>query len=270
MILYPHAKINLGLFVTGKRPDGFHDIETIFYPIALRDILEIHLADGRGQCLLRCTGEASGPAADNLVARAYRLLSADFPLPSARVHLHKRVPAGAGLGGGSSDGAFTLKALDALCDLQLGEARLREYAARLGSDCPFFISGQPVVARGRGEIMSPLDVNLTGRAVVVVKPPRSVSTAGAYRLLPPSPPARASLARAVQQPPERWTGVENDFEKVVAALVPEVREIKERLLAEGALYASMTGSGSAVYGIFDRPPEARRLFPRYFAWQGLM
>ncbi|MDR2414401.1 MAG: 4-(cytidine 5'-diphospho)-2-C-methyl-D-erythritol kinase [Odoribacteraceae bacterium] len=266
MILYPHAKINVGLFVTGRRPDGFHDIETILYPVALRDVLEINLVAGRGECFLRCTGGDAGAIADNLVARAYRLLAKEFDLPSTRVHLHKLIPAGAGLGGGSADGAFALKGLDALCGLKLGEERLREYAARLGSDCPFFISGQPVAARGRGEVMEPVDLSLEAYRVVVVKPPRGISTAMAYREVSPRA-ARADLSLATRRPVEQWEGVENCFEEVVAARVPEVREIKERLLEAGAAYASMTGSGSAVYGLFKHPVDARALFPGYFAWQ---
>ncbi|MDR0765829.1 MAG: 4-(cytidine 5'-diphospho)-2-C-methyl-D-erythritol kinase [Odoribacteraceae bacterium] len=266
MILYPHAKVNIGLFITGKRPDGFHDVETILYPVALRDTLEIHLAGGRGECHLHCTGGDAGLPADNLVARAYRLLSADFDLPSARVHLHKCIPSGAGLGGGSSDAAFALVALDALCGLALGERRLQQYAARLGSDCPFFVHGRPVVARGRGEVMEPVDLSLEGYRVVIVKPPLGVSTAEAYRRVSPRA-ARVSLVEATRRSPARWEGVVNDFEEVVMSLVPLVLEIKQRLLEAGAVYAAMTGSGSAVYGLFDRPVDARALFPGYFTWQ---
>ena len=267
MILYPNAKINIGLFITGKRPDGYHDIETILYPIALRDILEINLLPGsRGECHFRCTGSDAGEVADNLVTRAYHLLAGIFDLPSARVHLHKLIPAGAGLGGGSSDATFTLAGLTALCRLGLDDEELARLSARLGSDCPFFVRRRPAIACGRGDAMEPVELSLEGYRVVIVKPPGSVSTAEAYRKARPRA-ARVDLARAITLPVERWTGVVNDFEEVVAGMLPAVRAIKERLLEAGARHASMTGSGSAVYGLFDQPVDARALFPGYFTWQ---
>ncbi|MDR1273269.1 MAG: 4-(cytidine 5'-diphospho)-2-C-methyl-D-erythritol kinase [Odoribacteraceae bacterium] len=269
MIVYPNAKINVGLFVAGKRPDGFHDIETIFYPVGARDILEVNLAPGRGgECLFRCTGLDAGEAGDNLVARAHRLLAADFDLPPVRVHLHKQVPAGAGLGGGSSDAAFALVALNDLCGLALSRGQLLDYAARLGSDCPFFIYNRPVLARGRGEVMTPVDLSLDRYRVAIVKPAGGVSTVEAYRLVRPRA-TLPDLAGLASLPPGRWRGkVVNDFEEAILPLLPESRRVKERLEEAGAVYASMTGSGSAVYALFDRPVDVAALFPGYFTWQG--
>jgi 4-diphosphocytidyl-2-C-methyl-D-erythritol kinase len=271
MIVFPNAKVNVGLSVTGRRPDGFHDIETIFYSVDLRDVLEINLLPGRrGECLFHCTGLDAGEARDNLVARAYRLLAEDADLPAVRVHLHKLIPAGAGLGGGSSDAAFALAALNVLAELHLDEASLLGYAARLGSDCPFFLRGRPVLARGRGEVMTPVDLSLDGFQLVVVKPPGGVSTAEAYRLVRPRP-ARMDLSRLPGLSPALWRGVVvNEFEEAIFPTLPEVRLIKERLEAEGAVYASMSGSGSAVYALFDRPVCVSTLFPGYFTWQGTM
>jgi 4-diphosphocytidyl-2-C-methyl-D-erythritol kinase len=270
MLLFPNAKINIGLFVTGRRADGYHEIESVFYPIGLQDILEINLAPRRprGTIEFRCTGLEAGEAGDNLVARAYRMLAAEMDLPAARVHLHKLIPAGAGLGGGSADAAFMLMGLNELCALGMDEARLMHHAARLGSDCPFFIHDRPVLARGRGEVMQPVGVSLAGYRVVVVKPGLGVSTAEAYRLARPRA-AGMELSLLAGVPVERWgDAVVNVFEEAVAPVLPGVGEIKGRLREAGAVYASMTGSGSAVYGLFDRPVDARALFPGYFTWQG--
>jgi 4-diphosphocytidyl-2-C-methyl-D-erythritol kinase len=269
MIVYPNAKINVGLFIGGKRPDGFHDIETIFYPVGARDVLEVNLAPGRrGECRFRCTGLEAGDAGDNLVARAHRLLAADFELPPVRVHLHKLIPAGAGLGGGSADAAFALVALDEACGLGLGRERLLEYAARLGSDCPFFLYNRPVLARGRGEVMTPVDLSLERYRVAIVKPAGGVSTAAAYRLARPRA-TLPDLARLASAPPGEWRGrVVNDFEEAILPSLPDARRVKERLEAAGAVYASMTGSGSAVYALFEGAVDVAALFPGCFTWQG--
>jgi 4-diphosphocytidyl-2-C-methyl-D-erythritol kinase len=268
MIVYPHAKINIGLSVTARRPDGFHDILSLFYPVGLRDILEINLAAGTpGECDFHCTGIDAGAPADNLVARAHRLLATDFPVPPLRVHLHKLIPTGAGLGGGSSDAAYALAAINELCALGLPAERLAGYAARLGSDCPFFLHDRPCLVQGRGERLSPLDFSLSAYHLLLVKPAESVSTAEAYRRVRPHPP-RLDLSRLPSLPVERWQGtVTNDFEEALFPVLPAARAIKERLLAAGALYASMTGSGSALFALFDRPVDGPSLFPGHFTWQ---
>ena len=268
MLLFPNAKINIGLFVTEKRADGFHDIETLFYPIPLNDLLEINpLREGRGECLFESSGiDIEGKPADNLVVKAYALLAERFSLPSVRVHLHKQIPTGAGLGGGSSDAAFMLKGLNELFALGLNEEQLMGYASQLGSDCAFFIRNLPVFARGRGEVMEPVALSLKGYHVVLVKPCRGVSTAEAYRAVSPRA-AGMDLRRLADLPVEQWKEkVVNVFEESVISKVPEIGEIKTRLEALGACYVAMTGSGSAVYALFERAVAVAELFPGYFVW----
>ena len=270
MVVFPNAKINIGLFVTGKRPDGFHNLETVFYPIELRDILEITEIKGeRGSCVFTSTGiPIDCPPEKNLVSKAYAILADEFDLPSVDVHLHKMIPYGAGLGGGSADAAFMLVGLNQLFSLGLNEERLTGYAARVGSDCPFFVLNRPVFAFGKGELMETIDVSLRGYHVVLVKPDRGVATPEAYRGITPRA-ASFDLRELGKLPVEQWNGVVvNDFEDSVIPKVPEIQEIKHTLRELGAVYVSMTGSGSAVYGLFSHPVEAGKAFPEYFVWQG--
>lgn len=284
MVCFPNCKVNLGLYVTSKRSDGFHDIETVFLPLpALSDILEIVKANeyhpGKGPRIAGRKVEYSqsgidivGDAEDNLCVRAYKLLAARFPgLPSVKMHLRKIVPIGAGLGGGSADGAFALSTLNALFRLGMSQAELSEVALQLGSDCPFFLTNRPAFATGRGEVLSPIDLpQLLGCHLVLVNPGIHVPTGWAFRQLSPAPPSTALLT-ALALPLEAWQGlVGNDFEAAVAAAHPAVPEAKEALLKMGAEYASMSGSGSTVFGIFRQRPELPpSLFPAHYLTRSL-
>lgn len=269
MVVFPNAKINIGLYVTEKRPDGFHNLETVFYPIELRDVLEITEIKGeRGSCVFTSTGlPIDCPPEKNLVSKAYSILASEYELPSVEVHLHKIIPYGAGLGGGSADAAFMLVGLNRLFSLGLNEEQLMGYAARLGSDCPFFVRNHPVFAFGKGELMEAIDLSLKDYVMVLVKPDRGVSTPEAYRGITPRA-ASFDLRELGKLPVCEWNGVVvNDFETSVIPKVPEIQEIKDTLNALGAVYVSMTGSGSAVYGLFDRSVEVGETFPGYFVWK---
>ena len=252
MIRKPNCKINLGLYVTGKRPDGYHNLETIFLPIPLCDELEMEQAD-RFSFLQEGIPLDSGTE-NNLCVKAYRMLQQDFPqIGELRIRLHKRIPFGAGLGGGSADAAEALILLNRLFRLGLSTAQLEAYAARLGSDCPFFIANRPAFATGRGELLEPLPaLDLSDCDLLLLKPDDAVSTAEAYRGITPAT-APVDLRQAVRQPVERWKEIiYNQFEESVFPQHPAIRDCKERLYREGALYASMTGSGSCVYGLFPK------------------
>lgn len=258
MLTFPNAKINLGLNVTEKRPDGYHNLETIFYPIPLEDALEVvpllgddSLARQVEKYRLHQTGlEIEGSVENNLVIKAYKLLDADFHLPPVEIHLVKHIPSGAGLGGGSADAAFMLKMLNEQFNLGLSDETLEGYAARLGADCAFFIKNSPTFAEGIGNLFSPLSLSLKGYQLWLVKPEVFVSTRDAYARTKPHRPA-LSLKEIAQLPIERWKEVMvNDFEESVFPQFPAIREIKETMYSQGAIYASMSGSGSSVYGIF--------------------
>ncbi|MCQ2076221.1 MAG: 4-(cytidine 5'-diphospho)-2-C-methyl-D-erythritol kinase [Bacteroidaceae bacterium] len=266
MIVYPNAKINIGLNVTERRPDGYHNLETIFYPIELLDVIEI--TDSQ-QFSIKVTGTVlDNTPEDNLVTKAYRLLEREYDLPPVCIHLHKHIPTGAGLGGGSSDAAFTLKALNTKYQLGLDIVSLEKYASQLGADCAFFINNQPVLATGIGNIFSPISLSLKGKTIILIKPDVFVSTADAYRHVIPKMP-EVSLAELVKKPLKDWKDcVENDFERSVFLKYPEIAAIKDLLYDIGAEYASMSGSGSAVYGIFDSPIEnIDEIFAGYFVRQ---
>lgn len=259
MIVYPNAKINIGLNVVEKRRDGYHNLETVFYPIPLQDALEIHNVENpNSEYELKVSGDPlDGTPEDNLVVRAFRLLKHDFPdkVKPVSIFLYKHIPTGAGLGGGSSDGAFMLKALNERFALGLSTAQLEQYAAQLGADCPFFIQNSPVFAEGIGNIFSPIDLSLSGLTLVLVKPDIFVSTKDAYHAVVPQKP-EVSLRTLVQADVEEWAkGVHNDFERSVFRKYPEIAAIKDRLYDLGAKFAAMSGSGSAVYGLFAEPVE---------------
>ena len=287
MIVFPNAKINLGLRITGRRPDGYHNLDTIFYPIPLCDALEVVPMETNPQetdirfHLLGAGLDGCAPN-DNLVVRAYRLLKAEFPhLPAVEVWLYKHIPSGAGLGGGSADATFMLRLLNTMFALDLTDERLETLAATLGADCPFFVRNTPVRATGTGNIFSPVAIGLKGYRIVVVKPPVFVSTREAFgkidELLNDERLAVSEEAAPIYDaPPSTLTAnlstLTNDFEQSVFPLHPELAEIKEALYDSGALYASMSGSGSALYGLFpaDAPlPEATR-FPACFVWAGTL
>lgn len=272
MIVYPNAKINIGLNVVAKRPDGYHDLETVFYPIPLQDALEIHDAgDSRNDYELKISGDPlDGGPEDNLVVKAFRMLKADFPerVKPVRIFLYKHIPTGAGLGGGSSDGAFMLKALNERFSLGLSEEQLEGYATRLGADCPFFIKNRPAFAQGIGNVFTPLSLSLAGYSLVLVKPDVFVSTRDAYRAVAPQRP-QTSLKELVAAPIGTWADtVHNDFERSVFQKYPEIAAIKDRLYDLGAVFAAMSGSGSAIYGLFPFPlKDVDTLFSGYFCRQ---
>ena len=264
MILFPNCKINLGLYVTAKRSDGYHNIETIFYPVNLRDGLEAIQNSGQGkEDQLTITGNRiDGASGDNLCIRAVRLIRQEFSkLPPLHIHLHKLIPAGAGLGGGSADGAFMLQLLNRKFQLELSTESLLDFALELGSDCPFFVVNKPCFARGRGEILEQLTLDLSAYRIVLVHPGIHISTAWAFSKIKPEN-ERPSLKEIIQTPVSTWQGkLLNDFELHVMAAYPELKEIKDSLYASGAHYASLTGTGSAIFGLFAEEPSPRLEFP---------
>jgi len=252
MISFPNAKINIGLNVVEKRLDGYHNLETVFYPVKLRDALEIVKSDKTGFSASGIT--IDGDPELNLVMKAYRLLQKDFELSTVKIHLHKVIPFGAGLGGGSADAAFALKMLNDMFGLGLSTEKLEIYASKLGADCPFFIQNKPIFAHGIGDQFREIQLDLSGYEIVIVKPPLSVSTAEAYRNIQPKK-ADFDLKRITELSIEEWKEVvKNDFEASVFPGYPEIKVIKQKLYDAGAVYASMSGSGSAVFGIFRHLP----------------
>lgn len=269
MITFPCCKINLGLNVIAKRSDGYHDIQTVMYPIALTDALEIKRMNDNfpspTPCDLLVTGLATTcEPQDNLVVKAYNLLNAHYKLPRIHIHLCKRIPSQAGLGGGSADGAYMIRLLDERFRLNMGNAEMEHYAALLGSDCPFFITAETAYATGRGEILEPADQeagNLNGYWIALVKPDVAVSTAQAYAAITPKEPLK-NCRMVVRQPIETWKDdLSNDFEEPVFNLLPQLANIKEKLYAMGACYAQMSGSGSTIFGIFrEKPADVETTF----------
>ncbi len=275
MITFPCCKINLGLNIVNKRSDGYHDIETIFYPVPLCDALEIKKMDEDFPSPVNCDLKITGTTVDcdeanNLVVKAYNLIAQDYQLPRVHAHLYKNIPTQAGLGGGSSDAAHMIKLLDERFRLNMGNAEMERYAAKIGADCAFFISSETAYATGIGDILAPADDeggNLNGYYLVLVKPDIAVSTAEAYASIVPQKPAKC-CRDIVREPIDTWhTQLVNDFEKPVFARHPELAAIKEQLYGCGALYAQMSGSGSTIFGIFGRKPaEIKELFPDMFTY----
>lgn len=252
MIAFPNIKINLGLSITEKRPDGYHNIETVFYPVALEDALEIRTSSGTDKkIVLHQYGmEIAGNPEDNLVAKAYSLLDKEFHLPPVEVYLYKHIPSGAGLGGGSSDAAFMLKSLNEQFHLNLSEEQLEAYAATLGADCAFFIKNKPIYAEGIGNIFSPIELSLKGYQIIIVKPDVFVSTREAFANIHPHHPLYP-VKEIIRHPVAEWRDtLINDFEASVFPQHPVIGEIKQELYSQGAVYASMSGSGSSVFGLF--------------------
>lgn len=263
MIVFPCAKINLGLNIVSKREDGYHNLETVFYPIPLYDALEIKYMDEKFPSDTACDLKVTGNAVDcdeqkNLVIKAYHILAADYQLPRIHTHLYKHIPSQAGLGGGSSDAAFMIRLLDERFRLNIGNPEMERYAARLGADCAFFIEAEPAYAEGIGDVLMPADGpdgNLHGYYLCVVKPDVAVSTKEAYSAITPKKPAK-SCRDIVRQPIETWKEeLVNDFEEPIFKMHPELEAIKLKLYDQGAVYASMSGSGSALYGIFKEEPK---------------
>ena len=267
MIAFPNCKINLGLSIVAKRPDGYHELETIFYPVALTDIVEvIHSNDPSTPIQFTSTGlEVPGNLDQNLCVKAFALLKKDFPnLPNVKIHLHKHIPMGAGLGGGSSDATAVLKLLNQLFNLDLNNMQLVDYAAQLGSDCAFFVYDKAYHATGRGEILQPFQCDLSNYQIVLIHPGIHISTAWAFGQLTPSSKEK-SIAEIVSQPIETWKeDLINDFESPIIQEHPTIGEIKNLLYEKGAIYASMSGSGSSLFGIFHKD---QKLSPSLFSDQ---
>ena len=252
MITFPNAKINIGLHVVSKRPDGYHNLETIFYPVQLSDALEMVEAK---ETKLSFSGiKIDGQPEKNLVYKAWELLRTDFDIPPVHFHLHKAVPFGAGLGGGSSDAAFALKMMNDYFSLNLANKQLANYASQIGADCTFFIYNKPVFAEGIGNQFSTVNIDLSDYKIVIIKPEFGVSTPDAYRNIKPAE-AKFDLKQLENIPVEEWKNVvKNDFEKSVFPGYPKIEILKKKLYEMGALFASMSGSGSAVFGIFRHLP----------------
>jgi 4-diphosphocytidyl-2-C-methyl-D-erythritol kinase len=251
MIQFPNCKINLGLSILAKRADGYHELETVFYPIAVSDALEILPSDNLS---LTQTGIAvPGDPVQNLCLKAYHLLKKDFPnLPAVKMHLQKNIPMGAGLGGGSSDGSSTLLILNQQFSLGLNDQQLIDYASQLGSDCPFFVYNKACHATGRGEVLTPIELDLTNYQFLLVHPGKHISTAWAFQQLTPNTKSE-SIQSIIQKPISEWkTLLINDFEAPVFKAEPNLLAIKEQLYQLGAIYASMSGSGSSLFGIFPK------------------
>lgn len=253
MITFPNAKINLGLSITEKRPDGYHNLETVFYPVPVEDALEIRTSSEAGQkfTLNQHGLEIVGRPEDNLVVKAYLLLDKEFHLPPIEIHLYKHIPSGAGLGGGSSDAAFMLKLLNEHYQLKQSESQLETYAATLGADCAFFIQNSPTFAEGIGNLFSPVSLSLKGYQILIVKPNIFVSTREAFSNIRPHRPEH-SIKDIIHRPVHEWKELlRNDFEASVFPKYPVIEEIKKELYSNGAIYASMSGSGSSVFGLFE-------------------
>jgi 4-diphosphocytidyl-2-C-methyl-D-erythritol kinase len=266
MILFPNAKINLGLNILRKRPDRFHDIETLFLPIQLSDILEIgHSSDFQ---FIQTGITIDGDPQNNLVVKAFKIMQRLFGLGEVTIHLHKIIPFGAGLGGGSSDAAHTLLGLNQLFSLNLTKEKMASIAAELGSDCPFFIYNCPMLGEGRGEVLTPVELSLSGFVLVLVKPKVEVSTVAAYSNVVPEIP-ELPLISMLKSDVDDWKNVVvNGFENSVFSKYPAIEAIKEKFYQHGAAYASMSGSGSSVFGIFkDDPGNLAPLFHDCFYWK---
>jgi len=267
MLSFPNCKINLGLRILRRREDGYHELETAFYPFPVKDVLETIRSEALS---FTATGlHIPGDASTNLCIKAWQLLKKDFEqLPSVDIHLHKNIPIGAGLGGGSADGASMLLQLNRQFRLGLEEEKLMDYAAQLGSDCPFFILNKPCLAEGRGEKLEPIELDLSRYWLALVSPGVHIGTAWAFSRCTPTE-AGSSIREIIARPVETWRDqLVNDFEAPVFLAHPDLKKIKAQLYSTGAIYASMTGSGSAFYGIFPRdagltPPDAS-LFPGHF------
>ncbi|MDR0728785.1 MAG: 4-(cytidine 5'-diphospho)-2-C-methyl-D-erythritol kinase [Prevotellaceae bacterium] len=257
MICFPPAKINIGLHIKARRPDGFHDIETLFCPVALCDVLEITAAEVFS---IQLSGlPVEGNANSNLCVKAYRLLQSAFDLPPVAVYLHKAIPAGAGLGGGSSDATAMLQLLCDFFALPLATEQIRQYAVQLGSDCAFFLHRRPMLATGRGDILTAFPVpHLNDYFIILLSPPVAISTATAYAAVTPQQPAHP-LSDLLMQPVEMWKdSIVNDFEQSIFLQYPVLSSLKQQLYAAGAVYAAMSGSGSALFGLFPDANAAAR------------
>ncbi len=266
MIAFPPCKINLGLNVLSKREDGYHNLETIFYPVQRTDIIEIIPSE---ETTFTSSGiSIPGEHSENLCLKAYQLLKDDFKIAPVKIHLHKIIPIGAGLGGGSSDAAHMLRLLNSIFKLSLSSDQLKQYAARLGSDCSFFVEDRPMLGTGKGEILEPIELSLKKYYLVLIKPPIHVSTREAYSGICPQQPTN-KLSEVIQLPVREWkNSLKNDFEESVFNKYPAIEKIKIKLYSHGAVYASMSGSGSSVFGLFEKSILLREKFIGLDYWEG--
>lgn len=269
MLLLPNCKINIGLNIVSKRSDGYHNLETVFFPIPLRDNLEFKEIENEDVPYRLVSGGVpiEGKPEDNLIVKVYLDMKAEFNLPALELSLYKNIPMGAGLGGGSSDAAAMMKGLNEAYNLQLSAEDMEKRLAKFGADCPFFVRNKPAYATGIGDELTNCNVSLKDKFIVLVKPDVFVSTKEAYAHVTPKLPA-IPLAEAIKLPIETWKEqIVNDFEQSVFPFHPELPAIKQTLYDMGAVYASMSGSGSTMYGIFNRPtPEANEVFDKCFIY----
>ncbi len=270
MVIFPKAKINLGLLISGRRCDGYHDIETVFYPLPLSDALEmVPKVKGIKKDILTLTGmRLQGKKGENLVLRAVKKLRETFPVPYLKIHLHKAIPSGAGLGGGSSDAGFVLSAINRLFGFACSRDELMRMAGELGSDCPFFIECKPSLATGRGELIKPVENVLDGYTLLLINPGINISTKEAYENCKPGKPG-ISPGKVITMPVPEWKELlVNDFERTVFRKHPVIASFKDKLYQAGAVYSSMSGSGSSVYGIFTGEPVVPDEMKKFVIYQG--
>ncbi|NVN95486.1 MAG: 4-(cytidine 5'-diphospho)-2-C-methyl-D-erythritol kinase [Bacteroidetes bacterium] len=266
MIAFPNCKINLGLYIENKRNDGFHNIKTVFYPVELKDVLEIIESDTSDFSLSMSGITVNGDLKSNLCFKAYSLLKNDFQLPAVKIHLHKAIPHGAGLGGGSSDAAFTIKMLNSKFNLHLHKEQMQYYAGKLGSDCAFFIENKAVVAEEKGDVFESIEIDLNAYHILIVKPNVFVSTPEAYQWVK-ARNETIDIKSIIKQPIRNWKdNLINDFEESVFKKYPIIASVKELLYENDAVYASMSGSGAAVFGIFKEAPISLPLPEDCFCW----
>ena len=262
MINFPIAKINRGLNVVSKRDDGYHNLETVFYPVPIKDALEVFPMEDGFPSDVRCDLKVTnlfidGDEQKNLVVKAYNMIAQDYELPRVHVHLYKHIPTQAGMGGGSSNCAYMIRLLNEMFSLGMSDEKMIGYAARLGADCAFFIKAQPAYAEGIGEKLQPISIDLSGCKMLVVRPNIPVSTKEAFSLITPQVPKKNCLD-IVRQPIETWKDeLVNDFERSVFAIHPEIGRLKEMMYEQGAVYAAMSGSGSSVFGLFSDTPDEK-------------
>lgn len=270
MIHFSPAKINLGLHVLNRRADGFHNLRSVMYPIALCDIIEVHqLSETDIPFRFSQSGiKVETDPERNLCTRAWKLLSTEIKLPKVAVHLHKQIPVGAGLGGGSSNASTILKALNLLVSRPASPERVAELAGQLGSDCPFFLHDMPMMMEGKGDQLSPMNISLRNFYLVLLFPEINISTAEAYKAVNPAIPEK-HLGELINSPVNRWKDVLiNDFEKNIFRKYPVLKDLKSALYSAGATYSSMSGSGSSLYGIFEKPAKLPEDIQRYVIWKG--
>ncbi len=269
MVSFPNCKINLGLHITGKRTDGFHNLETVFYPIDIKDAIEIIPTTSDKDILFTSSGKiVTVKEEDNLCVKAYKILKKDYPqIDNVKMHLHKNIPMGAGLGGGSANASAVLVLLNDLFALNITTEKLIEYALQLGSDCPFFILNKPSFASSRGEVLQPAQIDISAYKIMIVNPGIHVNTGNAFAALNPSDFSTAGqLENIVTRNIHSWKeGLKNDFEKSVFKQYPQIEKIKNTMYANGAIYSAMSGTGSTVFGIFENEKSDVINFPaNYF------